>query len=89
MRNMKALLLAAVVGTLLLSPLADARDRFAGFGMQAQGEAMKKGPGGQPPRGERDKRGGRDKQHQGRLTEEQRRDLHRDLDRANREIYRR
>jgi hypothetical protein len=30
-----------------------------------------------------------DKGHKNRLTEEERRELHRDLDRANREIYRR
>lgn len=87
---MKVWTLIAVAGALMLPPLAEARDWRPGFGafLQVQGKQMKKGSG-QPPRGERDKRGGHDKRHQGRLTEEQRRELHRDLDRANREIYRR
>ena len=87
---MKWLLMMAIAGALLLPPVADARDLRPGFGaaLQAQGEQMKKGPG-QPPRGDHDKRGKHDKRHQGRLTEEERRELHRDLNRANREIYRR
>jgi hypothetical protein len=56
--------------------------------VQAQGQPMRKGPG-PDKRGEQDKRGEHDKRNQGRLTQEERRDLHRDLDRANREIYRR
>ena len=87
---MKWLFLIAVAGALLLPPDAQARDWGRGFrpGMQAQGEQARKGP---PPqqRGERGKKGEQDKRHQNRLTEEQRRELHRDLDRANREIYRR
>jgi hypothetical protein len=47
-----------------------------------------KKPPDQPPRGERNQRGGQFKGHKGRLTEEERRELNRDLDRANREIYR-
>ena len=80
----------AIAGALLLPPVADARDWRPGFGaaLQAQGEQVKKGPD-QPPRGDHDKRGKHDKRHHGRLTEEERRELHRDLNRANREIYRR
>ncbi len=87
---MKALLLMAVAGVLSLPLLADAREWRSGFGasLQAQGQPAKKGPG-QAERGNRDKRGEHDKRHQGRLTQEERRELHRDLDRANREIYRR
>lgn len=87
---MKWLFPMAVVGALLLPPLADARDWRPGFGafLQAQGGPAKKAPM-PPPRGERDKRSEQDKRHHGRLTEEQRKELHRDLDRANREIYRR
>ena len=68
-----------------------------GYAPRAQGQPAKKGPG-HPQRGgdrdfrraegpQRDERqqGGR---QQGRMTEEERRELHRDLDRANREIYR-
>ena len=88
---MKWLSVIAVAGALLLAPHAQARDWGRGFSprTQAQGEErVRKGP---PPqqRGERGAKGEHDKRHQGRLTEEQRRELHRDLDRANREIYRR
>jgi len=89
----KSLFLLAVAGGLLVAPVADARD-WRGFGplVQAQGQPMKKGPppGQQFQRGERDRgHGEQDRRNQGRLTQEERRDLHRDLDRANREIYRR
>ena len=86
---MKWLFLIAVAVAISLPPYAQAQGG-RGFrpGMQAQGDQARKEP---PPqqRGERGKRGEYDKRHQGRLTEEQRRELHRDLDRANREIYRR
>ncbi|MBI2295684.1 MAG: hypothetical protein HYU76_06560 [Betaproteobacteria bacterium] len=91
---MKMLFLVAAASALLLPPLADARDWRPGFGarLQAQGQQTKKGPS-QSQRGRRDlqrgERGERDERHHGRLTEEERRELHRDLDRADREIYRR
>ena len=87
---MKKWFLLVVAGALLLPPVADARDWRAGRGamVQDQGQSMKKGPGPYQ-RGERDKRGEQDKRHPGRLTQEERRELNRDLDRANREIYRR
>ena len=86
----RVLPLIALAGALWLPSVADAREWGPGFraALQAQGEHLKKGPGPQQ-HGERDKRGEHDKRHQSRLTEEQRRELHRDLDRANREIYRR
>jgi hypothetical protein len=81
-----------VIGVALLAPvLAVARDMRPGFGAWVQeqgGRQMKKAPG-QSTRGDRDQRGEHFKGHKGRLTEEERRELHRDLDRANREIYRR
>lgn len=88
---MKFLLLLVVAGALLVPPVADARDRRGGFGaaLQAQGQPVKKAPG-HYQRGEPSRRGEQDKRHKGgRLTQEERRNLHRDLDRANREIYRR
>ena len=87
---MKKLFLLSIAGALLLPPVADARDWRAGRGamVQDQGQPMKKGPGPHQ-RGERDKRGEHGKRHQGKLTQEERRELNRDLDRANREIYRR
>jgi hypothetical protein len=86
----KGLFLMAVVVALLAPALAGARDQHPGFGalLQAQGgQQSKKGPG-QSLRGERNKRGEHERGHKGRLTEEERRELNRDLDRANREIYR-
>lgn len=91
---MKVLLAVVVAGTLLVPVLAEARGSGMGFApaLQAQGP-MKQG---EPARGGgRDARGGRegrppnrDQRQQGRMTDEERRDLHKDLDRANREIYR-
>jgi hypothetical protein len=86
----KRLFLAAVSVALLAPVLAAARDLRPGFGawLQEQGGQHAKKVPGQPLRGERHKQGGHEKGHKGRLTEEERRELNRDLDRANREIYR-
>lgn len=87
---MKRLLLIVSVGIFLAPMLAEARDWRPGVApmLQGQGQPVKKGPN-QFRRGEKDRRGEHDKRHQQRLTDEERRELHRDLDRANREIYRR
>lgn len=91
---MKMLFLVAAASVLLLPAPADARDWGPGFGavLQAQGQQAKKGPG-QSQRGRRDLQRGerdeRDERDRNRLTEEERRELHRDLDRAHRELYRR
>lgn len=87
---MKRLVLLAVACVLLAPPIAGARDGRPVFSLQAQ-EKARPAKKSAPPvqRGERDRRGERDKRHQNRLTDEERRNLHRDLDRANREIYRR
>ena len=81
--------LVAATCALIAAPLAHARDWRSGFGpqLQLQAQPAKKAPG-QHPRGERGKHGGPDKAERGRLTQEERRELNRDLDRANREIYR-
>jgi hypothetical protein len=89
----KTLLVLVVAGALLVPPVADARGWRDGFGLalqaQGQGQSAKKAPGPYQ-RGDRDKRPEQGKRHKGgRLTQEERRNLHRDLDRANREIYRR
>ena len=84
----KKLFLMLVACALLAPPFADARDGRPGIGVQAQGQSMKKS-GEQFQHGAREKRGGHDKRDKSKLTEEERRDLHKDLDRANREIYRR
>jgi len=87
----RKLLWVAVAVALLAPGLAAARDMRPGFGagMQDQGGRQAKKAPSQPPNGERHPRGEHFKGHKGRLTEEERRELHRDLDRANREIYRR
>jgi len=87
---MKKLFLAAVVAALIVPALAAARESRPGFGARLQapgGQQMKKVPS-QPARGDHKKQFEHDKGHKSRLTEEERRELHRDLDRANREIYR-
>ena len=95
MKMMKKKLLVTLVAGALLAPLfADARDWRPGMGVQAQGQPARKGGGqfqrgGQDKRDGRDKRDGNDQRDKSKLTEEERRDLHKDLDRANREIYRR
>ncbi len=80
--------MTAIAGALMLSPLANARDWRPGFGagLQAQDPNMKKGPPGKFQRGREFRKSERDERQ--RLSEEERRELHRDLDRANREIYR-
>jgi len=88
---LRSLILMTVASVLLAPALADARDARPGFGarLQAPGnQDVKKAPG-PPMRGDRGKRVEHDKGHKNRLTEQERRELHRDLDRANREIYRR
>jgi len=85
---MKKLLLMLIASALFAPLFADARDWRPGMGVQAQGQPARKG-GGQFQRGGQDKRDGRDQRDKSKLTEEERRDLHKDLDRANREIYRR
>ena len=91
---MMRLLSLAVICALLTPAVADARDGQSsrgGMQLQAQGQQGQQGKKaqGQLSRGERAKRAEHDKRQQGRLTEEERRELHKDLDRANREIYRR
>jgi hypothetical protein len=94
MKVLLATMVTVVAGSLLVSPLAEAGGWGMGFApaLQAQGP-MKHGDAqrgrGRDPRGGRETRPpNRDDRRQGRMTDEERRDLHRDLDRANREIYR-
>lgn len=87
----RSLILVLFAAALFAPVLADARDSRPGFAarLQAPGnQDMKKAPS-PPMRGDRGKRVEHDKGHKNRLTEQERRELHRDLDRANREIYRR
>ena len=86
----RSLFMVIAAAVLLAPALAGARDMRPGFGprLQAPGNQDIKKPPAPPMRGERGKRMEHDKGHK-RLTEQERRELHRDLDRANREIYRR
>jgi hypothetical protein len=88
MRNLLTLIAA---GLLLVQPAAEARDFRPGGGarVQAQEQQSKRGGGPQKPDRDRFQRAEPEKRKPGRLTQEERRELHRDLDRANREIYRR
>lgn len=95
---MKALLGALTFALALLGlPAAADHERGAGYGYppQSQGQQGRPGPykGDQwrDPRRERqaDRRERGEQRPPGRLTDEERRELHRDLDKANREIYRR
>lgn len=98
---MKVVLGALVVGIMVAAQPVAARPWSGGFApylQQAQDQRMS--PRGQEKRGQRDFRRDqrmppqrmvpeRDERARGRLTDEERQDLRRDIDKANREIYRR
>jgi hypothetical protein len=92
-RNLvKKLLVTFCAGALLAAPAAAARDWRQGPGPRMQGQnqpvqPVKKGP--PPARRDGAKGAEHGKGHQNRLTDQERRDLKRDVDRADREIYRR
>lgn len=84
---MKRLLLVAAMSTLLLPALADARGWQRSDSLfQLQGQQIESDPVRYQPNA-RDSRSRA--QDRDRLTEDERRRLHRDLDRARFEIYRR
>ena len=91
---MKRLFVMIIAGVLLAPMAAGARDWSFIPALQAAQGDMKKGGGGQAQRGgqeqrrDKESRPPRDERHHGRMTDDERRELHRDLDRANREIYR-
>jgi hypothetical protein len=92
-RTVNTLLVIFFASALLAAPLAGARDFRHGPGPRMQGQGQqaaqaKKAPQ-QPVRRHPDKGAGHDKPHPNRLTDQERRDLKRDVDRADREIYRR
>ena len=94
---MRSLLILAALAALLVPALAGARDGRPGYSpfLEAQQQGKQKGYGRfergerEMRRGERGERGERDGPRYDRLTDDERRELHRDLDRADREIYRR
>jgi hypothetical protein len=89
---MKAFILSlAMAASAATGPAATAWD-YGAFSPQAQAQ---RGPPGPPPGVERRepprdmRRGERVDERPGRMTDDERRALHRDLDKANRELYRR
>jgi hypothetical protein len=86
--------IAWILATALFAvgPAAAAWD-FAGAVVQVQAPGQKGRPGQGPERGERgrdarqDGRNDRDRDRGERMSEDDRRSLHRDLDKANRELY--
>lgn len=90
--TMKVLLIAIFMLGVASPPYAHAQRWGAGLIPSAQFPGpMKKS---EPPRGGQGSRGARegrtppgDDRRQGRMSDEERRGLHRDIDRANREIY--
>lgn len=85
---MKNLLTLIAAGLLLAQPAAEARDFRPGAAPRLQAQEHKRGGAPQKPDRDRFQRVEPEKRKPGRLTQEERRELHRDLDRANREIYR-
>jgi hypothetical protein len=86
----KTLMSGLLGSALLAAPLAGARDFRQGPRMQGQGQQAaqaKKAP--QQVRRQPEKGAEHDKRHSNRLTDQERRDLRKDVDRADREIYRR
>lgn len=86
---MTRVVMLVLVAAAWLAPVAEARDWLRGPLAQAQGDSSRQRAGPPVQRGERPRHPPQDKQGHKRLTQEERRELNRDLDRANREIYRR
>lgn len=97
---MKALLGALAIGIIAAAQPVAARPWSGGSAPVLQAQDQRMYPRGQERRGQRDMRREqrmapqrmapeRDERARGRLTDEERQDLRRDIDKANREIYRR
>ena len=93
---MKVLLGVVVAAIAVLSQPATADPRGFGPWVQAQWQGKRAQPARGPmqreqrePRREQQMAPERDERPRGRLTDEERRELRRDIDQANREIYRR
>ena len=89
MKILLSMMLALLAAAAQAGAAASWRDfGGVGFGVQADRDrhgGMQRPPPGDARRAERPPE--RDKRGDGRLTEEERRNLRRDIDRANREIY--
>jgi len=88
---MKALILAVALAASLVAPAAGAAWRYPGPQFDVQAQKGRSG-GGQDRAQDREARPNRREdreERRERLNEDERRALHRDLDKANRELYRR
>ena len=89
--RMKAFFLFLALAAGLSGPVAAASWGYPAFYPDAQSQRYKGRPGPGPERGEppREYRQDRRDERRERMNEDERRALHRDLDKANRELYRR
>jgi hypothetical protein len=92
---MKALILATVLGIGLVTPPAAASWGYRGMALDVQAQPDKGRYGREQAQGQRgrdqryDRQTQRDPRRDQQLNDDERRALHRDLDKANRELYRR
>lgn len=89
---MKALLIAVALAAGLASPAVAGSWGHPGFYMETQAPKGRPGPGAEranPGRDSRQDRRMEREERRERMSEEERQALHRDLDKANRELYRR
>lgn len=89
---MKALLIAVALAAGLASPAAAGSWGNPGFYMETQASKGRPGSGAEranPSRDSRQERRMEREDRRERMSEDDRRALHRDLDKANRELYRR
>jgi hypothetical protein len=83
---MKGLIVAIALAAGLTGPAGAASWGLPGFELAAQGQKARGERGGQGRDARPERRGGEDRRD--RLNDDERRALHRDLDKANRELYR-
>jgi hypothetical protein len=83
---MKASILAFALAAVLTAPAAGAGWGYPGLDLVAQAPKGRQDRGGQGREYRPERRGGGDERRD-RLNDDERRALHRDLDKANRELY--
>ena len=83
---MKALIAAFAFAAVLTAPAANAGWGYPGLDLVAQAQKGRHDRGGQGREQRPERRGGGDERRD-RLNDDERRALHRDLDKANRELY--
>lgn len=86
---MKGLIVAITLAVGLIGPAAAASWGYSGFQLDVQGKGRSGGQERGPGRDQRPERRADRDDRRDRLNDDERRALHRDLDKANRELYRR